>query len=153
MKSGLITASAALLAAVFMLSAHAQSGKMYSYKDENGTIVFTDQPPQDRDVQSQEIPDGQPPQGANPYDQASAESTPSAAQQRREEITQNRQDARTAKAERETQCAAWQAEVDRLEPHRRQFYENDKGETVRMDDVERVNRVADLKEKIAANCS
>ena len=153
MKSGLFTTAAALLAAVFMLSAHAQNGKMYSYKDENGTIVFTDQPPQDRNVQSQDIPGGQPPQGDNPYADAGAEAVPSAAQQRREEITRDRREARLAQAERESQCAAWQAEVERLEPHRRHFYENDKGETVRMDDVERVNRVADLKQKIAADCS
>jgi hypothetical protein len=50
------------------------------------------------------------------------------------------------------ECTAWQAEVDRLEPNRRVFYTNDEGETVRMDDVERTNRVANLKSQIAKNC-
>ena len=53
----------------------------------------------------------------------------------------------------EAQCAAWQADVDRLEPHRRQFYTDESGETVRMDDEERVKLVAELKQKFADNCN
>ena len=51
------------------------------------------------------------------------------------------------------QCAAWQAEVDRLEPNRRVFFTNEQGETERMDDVERTNKVAELKSQIARNCN
>ena len=45
-----------------------------------------------------------------------------------------------------------QAELDRLEPHRRVFFTNEKGETERVDDVERANKVAQLKAQIAKNC-
>lgn len=133
-------------------SIEAQSTEMYSYTDENGTVVFTDKKPADRDVASQAIPPGPPPQGGNPYAQPEPETELSAAEARRDEIAQNRQQARDSQAQRQAQCAAWAKEVARLEPNRRVFYTNDAGETVRMDDVERVNKVADLKRQIAANC-
>ena len=151
-KSSLFLFIVVASAVVFSVSVLAQTGKMYSYTDENGTVVFTDQPPTDRNVASEPIPPGPPPQGGNPYAQAAEDNGPSAAQQRREEIAQNRQDAQQAQALRDRLCEAWQEEVDKLEPHRRTFYTNDEGETVRLDDVERANRVAKLKEQIAANC-
>ena len=151
-KSSLFLSIIAVSCVFFALPAGAQNGKMYSYTDENGTVVFTDKLPPDRNVQSEPIPPGPPPQGANPYAQADTGQPASSAQQRREEIAQGRRDARMAQAEQAALCSDWQAEVDRLEPNRRHFYTNDEGETVRMDDVERVNRVAELKQKIAADC-
>ena len=141
-----------LLAGLFVFSSNAQEKTMYSYTDENGTVVFTDKKPVGKDVQQQAIPDGPPPQGDNPYAQTEAASEVSTAQQKREEIARSKQEARETQALQESQCAAWQAEVDRLEPTRRVFYEDENGETVRMDDVERVNRVAELKDKIASDC-
>lgn len=130
----------------------AQNGKMYSYVDENGTVVFTDKKPVDRDVSAQAVPAGPPPTGGNPYAQPSEDPPSSAAQQQREAIAQKSEQSRMAQAEAQAQCAAWQEEVDRLEPHRRVFYTDENGETVRMDDVERTNRVAELKAQIAASC-
>lgn len=151
-KFSLLVSIVAVSGALFALSADAENGKMYSYTDENGTVVFTDKRPPDRNVESKPIPPGPPPQGGNPYAQADAGPQSSSAQQRREEIAQNRQEAHAAQVEQAALCADLQAEVDRLEPNRRHFYTNDEGETVRMDDVERVNRVAELKQKIAAAC-
>lgn len=126
---------------------------MYKYVDENGTVVFTEKPPADRNIQSQAIPPGPPPQGGNPYAQAGADSEMSAAEAKREEIARQGEQARTQRAQMEAQCAAWQAEVDRLEPHRRQYFTNEEGETERMDDEKRVAQVASLKQQIAANCN
>lgn len=154
-KPLLIIMTAVLAVAVFSLTANAQSQKMYSYTDENGTVVFTDKKPENRDVASQAIPPGPPPQGGNPYAQpepGDSVDAPSAAQERRNEIAQNRQQSREVQAQRQAQCAEWAREVARLEPNRRVFYTNEAGETVRMDDVERVNKVAQLKRQIAANC-
>ena len=66
---------------------------------------------------------------------------------------QKKRDARESATQRDAECAAWQAEVDRLEPNRRVFFTNEAGETERMDDVERVNRVAELKQQIATHCN
>jgi len=53
----------------------------------------------------------------------------------------------------DAECAAKSAEVAELEPHRRVFFTNEEGETERMDDVERTNRVAEAKAFIEKNCN
>jgi hypothetical protein len=133
-------------------TANAQAKEMYSWTDENGVVHFSDTRPAGQEVESQAIPEGQALQGDSPYQQGDAANEPSLGQQRREEITQKNQEARANQVVNEAQCAAWQAEVDRLEPNRRVFFTNEKGETERMDDVERTNKVAQLKSQIAKNC-
>lgn len=152
MKIRILKSIAVFVACFFAITANGQSNEMYQYTDENGTVVFTDQKPVDQEVKTQAIPSDPAPQGDNPYATENMPDVPSIAEQRREEIVQNKQQAQQAQAVNQAQCAAWQAEVDRLEPNRRVFFTNDKGETERMDDVERVNKVAALKQQIAANC-
>ena len=132
--------------------ADAQAKEMYSWTDENGVVHFSDTKPMDQDVRPQAVPQGQALQGNSPYQQDDQANEPSPGQQRREEIDQKNQEARANQAMNEAQCSAWRAEVSRLEPHRRVFFTNEKGETERMDDVERVNTVAELKSNIAKNC-
>lgn len=133
------------------LAGSLQAQEMYKWTDENGVVHFSDKKPAGRDVEAQNVPSGPPLQGANPYAQEPADEA-SAGQQRREEIASANQQAREQNQKKQAQCANWQSEVDRLEPNRRVFYENEKGETVRMDDVERVNQVAQLKSQIARFC-
>ena len=132
--------------------AEAQAKELYRWTDENGVVHFTDTKPEGQEVQTQTISEEQSPQGDNPYQQGSAETGPSLGEQRREEITQRNEEAHAARAISDAECAAWQAEVDRLEPNRRVFFTNEKGETERMDDVARSNRVAELKAQISRNC-
>jgi len=141
----------AIVVAVAATEAHAK--ELYRWTDENGVVHFSDKkPPGNQAYQSQTVAD-EPvaPPAATAATPPDAEQ-PSVAQQRREEIASKKQEARQAQAERSAQCAAWQAEVDRLEPSRRVYYTNEAGETERMDDVQRVETVARLKEQIAANC-
>jgi len=133
-------------------SADLLAKEMYSWTDKNGVIHFSDTKPADQDVQSQAVPEGQAMQGGNPYQQGNVANEPSLGQKKREEIERKSQLAHANQAMSEAQCAAWQAEVNRLEPHRRVFFTNEKGETERMDDVERANKVAQLKSQIAKNC-
>lgn len=144
---------ATLVVCVATAGAFAQTKEMYQYTDENGTVVFTDQKPADVDAQKIDVPADPAPQGDNPYAGTAQPSEPSAAQQKREAILSQKKERREEKAQLEAQCAAWQADVDRLEPHRRQFYTDESGQTVRMDDEERVRIVAELKQKIADNCN
>ena len=82
-----------------------------------------------------------------------AEGEMSAGQAKREEIARQGEQARTQRAQMDAQCAAWKSEIDRLEPHRRQYFTNEEGETERMDDEKRVAQVASLKQKVAASCN
>jgi hypothetical protein len=143
----------ALLACLILAQAGdtpAQEKKMYQWTDQNGVVHFSDMAPEGQDVQARDLPVDRAPTAASPYQQP--DSGPSAAQQRREDIARKSEESRARKATLDAQCAAWQAEVDRLEPNRRVFYTNDQGETERMDDVARTNRVAELKAQIARNC-
>jgi len=148
-----------LLAIVVAVAAtEAPAKELYRWTDENGVVHFSDKkPPGNQAYQSQVVTDEAPvPAEADSpavaEGEAEAEALHNVAQQRREEIARKKQEARQEQAERSTQCAAWQAEVDRLEPSRRVYYTNEAGETERMDDVQRVETVARLKEQIAANC-
>ncbi|NCF61830.1 MAG: DUF4124 domain-containing protein [Gammaproteobacteria bacterium] len=128
----------------------AQGQQMYSWTDENGVVHFSDTRPEGQQVSEQMIPNDPQPAADNPYQQV--ENQPSIAQQRRDEIAQKSQQAQVNQAVYSAQCSSWQAEVDRLEPNRRVFFTNEEGETERMDDVERTDRVAQLKNQIAKNC-
>lgn len=141
----------ALCAALFAPDhALAQEMKMYQWTDEDGVVHFSDTAPVGMDVPPTDIPLDEAPAGANPYEDVASE--PSAAQQQREEIARQSEENRAEQANLDSRCAAWRAEVERLEPNRRVFTTNDQGETERMDDVVRTDRVAELKAQIAENC-
>jgi hypothetical protein len=149
-KSTICTFFVALLCLFITVNSQAQDKKMYSWTDENGTMHFSETRPEGQDVREQNIPQDTPATADNPYQDV--DTGPSYAQQRRDEIAQKGADAQVNDAVNDMECSAWQAEVARLEPNRRVFSTNDQGETVRMDDVERTNRVAELKSQIARNC-
>ena len=142
-----------VLAACIMAAAGLQAKEMYRWTDENGVVHYSDQKPTgQQDYETSHLSDSAP-APAQPAAAASAADAPNYAEQRRQEIAEQKREARESGAQREAECAAWQAEVDRLEPNRRVFFTNEAGETERMDDVERVNRVAELKQQIAKNCN
>jgi hypothetical protein len=151
-KTLIIPVFAAWLVVGLLTAATAQERKMYNWTDENGTVHFSETKPEGKEVREQAIPQDVGPQaGDNPY--ADVDSGPSYAEQKREEIARKSDQAQVDQAMKSAQCKAWQAEVDRLEPNRRVFYTNEQGETERMDDVERTNRVAELKSQISKNCN
>lgn len=153
MKHSLMCVMMVLLFGLAAVSnAEAQEKKMYSWTDENGTVHFTDTRPEGQQVQEQVIPQETPPATSDPYAQAGTSSA-SAADQKRQELADKRQENAANKAATEAECAAWEAEVARLEPNRRVFYQNDEGETVRMDDQVRADRVDGLKAQIARICN
>lgn len=141
-----------LLGLVLFASLEAQERKMYSWTDEDGTVHYTDVKPDGQQYQEQAIPQDAQAPADDPYASTATQSGTSVAEQRRQDIAQKRQEQAATQAATEMECAAWQAEVERLEPNRRVFYTNDQGETVRMDDQVRVDRVAGLKAQIARKC-
>jgi len=134
-------------------SAFGQSKQMYSWTDENGVVHFTDERPAGQEVTVHDITDSEPSTVASPSQQVDVANEPSLAQQRRDEIAQRRQEIQAEAAVNDAECAAKRAEVAELEPHRRVFFTNEEGETERMDDVERTNRVAEAKAFIEKNCN
>lgn len=153
-----------LLALTFGLAAFcglqpalAQDNTMYKWTDENGVVHFSDQAPPGQNVQAQQLPESPKPGSVSPLqaDEAAAAPAgqqPSVAQQRRDQIAAKSADARAQQDQTQAQCAVWRAELERLEPNRRVYYTNDEGETERMDDVVRTDRVAELHKAISENC-
>ena len=150
MRRPLLAILAAALLGAIGLPVAAVATEVYTWTDENGVVHFSDREPMGQDAQVENLPDQAPAQAANPY--ADTQAGSSAAQQRREDIERKARESQAQQAQNEQNCSAWQAEVDRLEPNRRVFYTNEQGETERMDDVARTDRVAELKSLIAQNC-
>jgi hypothetical protein len=128
----------------------AQDRQMYQWTDENGVVHFSDTAPEGRDVPATRVPQDAQPPTASPYQESGT--APSAAQQRREDIARKTEQNQARAAAQEAECAALRTELERLEPNRRVFYTNEEGETERMDDVARTDRVAQLKAQIDKQC-
>ena len=116
-------------------AALAQDKQMYSWTDDDGVVHFTDQKPAGMAVEVIEIPDTGTPTGSNPYQLPDTSDEPSAAQKRRDEIAQNRQERAAEQERKDRECADMREEVANLEPHRRVFFTNADGETERMGDT------------------
>ena len=144
----------------------AAATEVYSWTDESGTVNFSDRPPANDGSQVINVEDAYRPgtTGAYPLtgDNADAPSAPaeagpagealSAAQQRREEIAKAREERKEAQAEKEQMCGKHRKRLDQMEPARRVFYINERGEEIRMDDDQRMKLIDESKDYIATNC-
>ncbi len=166
MKHGTVctrTARAVFIAALLM--APALSAEIYRWTDENGVTHFSQTPPPDgQEAEIEDVPDT-PAEAAvegagidfdgaqsNRAEGPEGTDTLSAAEQKRQEIAERHADARAAREELERLCNQTRSRLARIEPNRRVYYTNDEGETVRMDDEERVTEVEELRTYLAENC-
>jgi len=142
-------------------AAFAQGKKIYTWTDENGVTHYVDTPPDNTAAVSMDAPEAYRPGTAGPDsddqfrdDIPTAEDDPtkSYADQKREEIAKNRAEKNAEQAEMTAVCQSAQRELEKIEPSRRVFYTNEDGVRTRLDDVERTDRVAELKAIIAQYC-
>jgi len=131
---------------------------VFTWTDEDGVVHYSDLPPEDVNSEQIDVPGLYKPgtvettTGAT-ADQAEPGATPqSAAQQTRERIMEDRQERRTAREEIEQLCARHRTRLAQMEPARRVFFTNEAGESVRMDDDQRMGLIEESKEFIAKNC-
>jgi hypothetical protein len=140
------------------ISGSTVAGEVYSWTDENGVVHFGDRPPAGQDVRTIVIPET-----ATNLNGSRAESSPgppgkeemapkSLGDQKRDQMAKDRKEYREKSEENERLCAKHRQRLTRMEPVRRVIYTDEKGETVRMDDVERVKLVKEDKDFIAENC-
>ena len=140
----------------------AQSTQVYTWTDENGVVHFSDSRPDNPDAISIPAPEAPRPGSTGAYPQADAEITAddedpalveNFADEKRRQLAEARQQAQEQQAERERLCSQATAQLDAIEPSRRVYYTNDQGETVRLDDEERVRLVAEAQLVIDQNCN
>jgi hypothetical protein len=144
----------------------AAATEVYTWTDSDGIVHYGDTPPLSGESQKVDVEDAYRPgtASANPPPEKSVqapsgtdEAVPeedlrSVAQKRREQIAEDREERREASAESEQMCARYKQRLAQVEPARRVFYTNAKGESIRMDDDMRVDLVEESKEYIAKNC-
>ncbi len=146
---------------VCIVPAGAMASEVYTWTDENGIAHYSDIPPEQQASKVMRIL-GAPKTGttgAYPQDTGSATAgvdpdndQPTMAQQRREELAKDRAERRAEKAKLESECAKTRQLLADTEPYRRVMVTNDKGETERLDDNQRMEIVKKSKDFIAKNC-
>lgn len=144
----------------------AAATEVYTWTDKEGIVHYSDSPLNDGSSQKIEVEGANHPgtTGTYPTSEGPAantavpsqggdeESPQSAAQQRREQIAKGREERREAKAEIDQLCARHRQRLTQVEPARRVFYTDEKGESVRMDDDQRMELIKEDKDFIAKNC-
>ena len=168
MKLGYRTEILIILATGFASAwvSSAAATEVYTWTDKDGIVHYSDAPLNDGESQKIEVEGAYPPGTTDAYPSSEesvapatvssqagdAESPQSAAQQRREQIAENREERREAKAENDQLCAKHRQRLTQMEPARRVFYTDEKGESVRMDDDRRMELIKEDKDFIAKNC-
>ena len=169
MKLGYRTEILLILATGFawVLCSSAAATEIYTWTDQDGIVHYSDTPLNGgeslkikiggsyRSATTGAYPPSEAPtaSAATSSQSPDGESPQSAAQQRREQIAENREERREAKAEIDHMCEKHRQRLTQMEPGRRRvFYTNEKGESVRMDDDQRMGLISEDKEFIARNC-
>jgi hypothetical protein len=139
--------------------------EVYIWTDDNGVQHYSDKPRANGPMETVEAQEAYRPGSADAYPapaepaagseaaEGAAEAPLSAAAARREQLAQRREERREAQAETERLCAQHRQRLEQMEPSRRVFYTDDAGETVRMDDEQRVALVEESRAFVEKNCA
>jgi hypothetical protein len=142
-------------------NAPAQTQSVYTWTDEKGVVHYTDTPPDNPNAVEIPATEVYRPGSTGAYPPAEAEeigdeqdpaAVASPADDQRNKLDEARKESQEKQAERARICKAARDRLETIEPSRRVFYTNEQGETVRLDDEERVAMVEQAKALIAANC-
>lgn len=134
------------------------AAEVFTWTDENGVVNYSDLPPDDGDSRQIEVEGVYMPgtaeraQATSVPEYGSGNDTQSVAQQRREQIAEDRDARKKEREETEQLCARHRQRVEQMEPARRVFYTDESGESVRMDDDQRMGLISESKDFIAKNC-
>jgi hypothetical protein len=148
-------------------SSAATAAEVYTWTDDDGTVHYSDTPRADGQMEAvvveeiyrpgsvagPAVPAEVPPVTPEASPEAGAEVPLSAAEQRRQDIAGERSERREQQAEAERLCGLHRQRLEQMEPARRVFYTDDQGESVRMDDEQRMALIDESKAFLAKNCS
>ena len=135
--------------------------EVHTWTDENGVVHFSDIKPASTQSQTIEMEDSSThssfasasPDTAPPVAEESSGQTLTAAQQRRQDMAEAREEQREEQAEIEKMCARHSQRLEQMEPARRVYYQDENGQEVRMDDVQRVTLIEESRNYLAENCN
>ena len=136
-------------------SGSAIATEVYTWTDADGNVHFGDKPPSGQKAETVSIRAAPPASNAVIDDNASGQNSsasPSAAEVKRQEIVDNRQQHRDQQAQTDRMCAIHARRLEKMEPNRRVYYQDADGETSLIDDDRRVALIEESKAFIANNC-
>jgi hypothetical protein len=129
----------------------AAATEVYTWTDESGIVHYSDVPIDPQETQTITVDDANAPGMASTAPPVQ-EAQPSVAQQRREQFEVDRKIRKEAQAIIDQLCAEHLKRLTKMEPARRIFYTDDKGEFIRLDDDQRMGLIEESKNYISKNC-
>jgi hypothetical protein len=144
-----------------LTNSQAQPQTVYTWTDENGVVHYTDTAPDNPNAVQIPATEAYRPGSSDAYpqaDEAAAEdaenpaAVESYADEQRKQLAEARKASQEKQAERARLCAQARQQLNATEPSRRVYFTNDKGETERLDDEQRVAMVEEAKALVAQNC-
>jgi hypothetical protein len=147
-------------------SCAAAAAEVYTWRDDDGTVHYSDTPPAAGQMEAVEVEEiyrpGSVAGPAAPTEvptvkpeappEADAPAPLSMAEQRRQDIAKARIERGEQQAETDRLCGLYRQRLEQMEPARRVFYTNDQGESVRMDDEQMMALIDESQEFLANNC-
>lgn len=135
--------------------------EVHTWTDENGVVHFSDVKPAATRSQTIEMKDSSShaayspasPPTPPPVTEENNVQTLTAAQQRRQDMADAREAHREEQAEIEKMCVRHAQRLEQMEPARRVYYQDENGQEIRMDDVQRVALIEESRNYIAENCN
>jgi hypothetical protein len=163
-----------LMTAAVAWAAPARGTEVYTWTDEDGVVHYSDAPNADRATKIVKIEEVSRPASAEADSDPAQDATATAAdldadmdadldadpdeppktpaQERREKMARERAERRTAQAETDRLCALHGQRLTSMEPARRVFYTDERGESVRLDDDRRLELIEESREFLNENC-
>lgn len=131
--------------------------EIHRWVDDEGVVHFSEQPPNDTksevvDTRVDTVSVVETSQETPAEEATAAAEKTSPAEQAREERAAAREAAAEKKAITEAACEQNKAIIAQLEPFPRVMTTNAEGETVRMNDDERLKKLGEAQDYVAANC-
>jgi hypothetical protein len=150
------------LCAVSLWTGALGAAEVYTWTDENGVVHYSQTPRPQGGEQVLEVEEAykpgsvpaQPPAVAGGEETGEpAEATLTAAQARRQQLEEKRAANRERQELNQELCGLHRQRLEQLEPARRVFYTDESGETVRMDDDQRIALVEESRSFVEENCA
>ena len=145
-----------LIATLALLTTPAMAEEeIYRWVDKDGVVHFGSRPEGHEDaelVNIEKAPGHDSQSNPEPVSPYAADPQPSYSQKQRDERAQSRKEAAEKQKEMDVLCKNNRERVASLEPVVRVMYEQDDGSVIRMDDNDRLEKLAESKAFIAENC-
>lgn len=149
-----------LVWAVSLWAGALAAAEIHTWTDENGVVHYSQTPPPQGGDTVVEMKDAYKP-GSVPAQPPAADggaggTEPAAltpAEARRQQMAQQRQANRERQAQNQQLCGMHRQRLEQLEPARRVFYTDETGESVRMDDDQRLALIEESRAFLDENCS